>query len=272
MPEGRAKQYEDFLREYQIVRAQEGWGASHADYFRALPRVARDDPQRKTWRIRAKSFGALLDRAVAPREAQLGRPMRILDLGAGNCWLSHRLAQRGHQVAAVDISLSTTDGLGAHVWYQPHRFLPVQAEFDRLPFAAGQMDLVLFNASLHYSTDCAVTLTEARRVLRPDGRLVIMDSPVYEGAASGEQMVRERETAYQRTYGFRSNALGAENFLTTERLNELAVAVGIRWEVFAPFYGVDWLLRPWKAKLRGSREPAKLPLIVGSLPGSRRPV
>ena len=51
-------------------------------------------------------------------------------------------------------------------------------------------------------------------------------------------MVEERETAFMGRYGFRSNAIPAENFLTTGRLDELAVSVGIHWETFTPFYGV----------------------------------
>jgi hypothetical protein len=43
------------------------------------------------------------------------------------------------------------------------------------------------------------TLSEARRILRTDGELVIVDSPVYRDPASGNTMVREREIAFQRT-------------------------------------------------------------------------
>lgn len=269
LPDERAKQYTRFLREYQTVRADEGWGASDAGYYRALPWVARDDPQAGIWRIRAKSFRALIDRVVAPCEVRLGRPLKILDLGAGNCWLSNRLAERGHFVAAVDLSTDTRDGLGASEWYDPaSTFLPLQAEFDFLPFTNDQVDLVVFNASLHYSTDCALTLTEAERVLHPDGCLVVMDSPVYQDGSSGAQMVQEREATFLGRYGFRSNSLPAENFLTTSRLNELGADVGIQWEIFAPFYGVSWLVRPWRARLRRRREPAMIPLITGTpMPG-----
>ena len=64
-------------------------------------------------------------------------------------------------------------------------FAAVVAEYDRLPVARGQMDLVVFNASLHYSTDYAVTLGETLRVLRQRGTLVILDSPTYTDPTSG---------------------------------------------------------------------------------------
>ena len=40
-------------------------------------------------------------------------PIRVLDVGAGNSWLSHRLASFGHQVVAVDRLDDELDGLGA---------------------------------------------------------------------------------------------------------------------------------------------------------------
>ncbi len=139
----------------------------------------------------------------------------------------------------------------------------MQAEFDRLPFTEHQADLIIFNASLHYSTHYEITLAEALRVLRPDGSLVILDSPVYRSAASGAQMVREREAAFTQAYGFPSNALPSENYLTLQRLNDLSAQLHLRWRIIRPFYGWRWLWRPIKARLLRRREPAHFAVIVG---------
>jgi hypothetical protein len=39
--------------------------------------------------------------------------------------------------------------------------------------------------------------------------------------------------------------------------------LALRWEIFEPWYGVRWWLKPWVARLRGLREPARLKLVVG---------
>ena len=52
LSEHRLRHYHQFLREYQTVRAAEGWGRGDAGYYQALPRVALDDPQRAIWRQR----------------------------------------------------------------------------------------------------------------------------------------------------------------------------------------------------------------------------
>jgi HemK-related putative methylase len=214
------------------------------------------------WKIRARSYETLIERIVEPMELRAGRSLAILDLGAGNGWLANRLAEREHRVAAVDLRVDPFDGLGAYIHYQ-NGFVPVQAEYDRLPFAGAQFDLVIFNASLHYSADYQITLQEALRVLGSDGHLVIIDSPVYRDPESGRAMVREREASFLERFGFPSNQLPAENFLTHARLRELAGALGLQWRLHEPFYGFAWALRPWRAKLRRRREPARFYVIDG---------
>jgi SAM-dependent methyltransferase len=239
------------------VRHAEGWGSSEASYYRALPYVSSSDPFASVWRIRAASFHALL------RELPRGKRLRVLDLGAGNCWLANQLALRGHDVAAVDLQVDALDGLGAARHYGV-AFTLVQAEFDRLPLASSQADLVVFNGSLHYSTDLHRTLQEVLRVLAPGGTIAILDSPMYPTAASGKQMVAERASRFQRQYGFTSDALASEHFLTPARLAELGASLGIRWRTIRPWHGWRRALLPYWARLRGARQPAQFPLLLGS--------
>ncbi|HSD83686.1 MAG TPA: class I SAM-dependent methyltransferase [Anaerolineae bacterium] len=258
----RQAYFDRFMHEYQMVRQAEQRGSRDAAYYRALPFVDLSGRFTSDWRIRARSFNTLQRKVLQPLEQAAKRPLRAIDLGAGNGWLSYRLAQRGHKVAAIDLLTNSLDGLGAYVHYDA-AFTPVQAEFDRLPFSENQIDLIIFNASLHYSTHYETTLCEALRVLHPQGQLIILDSPVYRSADSGLQMVREREAAFTRAYGFPSNALASENYLTDQRLHDLAETLHLHWKFVRPFYGWRWLWRPLTARLRRRREPARFAVIVG---------
>ena len=254
---------EDFLQRYQTVRTAEGWGTDDASYYRALPEAPVGDPHRAVWRERARAFRTFRDRVLARSESELGRPLQILDLGAGNGWLARRLAARGHSVAAVDLSDHPTDGLGAWHYYGESRFTPVQASFDCLPFADGQADLVVFNASLHYSVDLSQSLGEALRVLRAGGRVVILDTPFYTAAPHGERMLRQRDGQFARDYGFRDPNRRAAGFLTPDRLANLAALWSIRWR---PIWPTPWWRRAWRrqvGRLRLGREPAAFPIVVG---------
>ena len=60
----------------------------------------------------------------------------MLDVGAGNGWLSSRLSELGHDAVAVDLDDDSGDGLGAGAGRKP--FPLVQADFDAMPFAPGR--------------------------------------------------------------------------------------------------------------------------------------
>ncbi|MEO7118621.1 MAG: class I SAM-dependent methyltransferase, partial [Candidatus Limnocylindrales bacterium] len=243
------------------IRAAEGRGSGDAAWFGSLPLVPADDAYAAEWAIRATTHRTFIDKALTPIESRTGRALNILDLGAGVGWLSNRLAERGHAVAGVDLSDDARDGLGAWRHYAT-RWSPVQAEFDALPFRDATCDLVVFNASLHYSTDIAATLHEALRVTKTSGQVVIIDTPVYRDRSSGTQMLAERAEGFEQRFGRRSDALPVEGFLTEDRLAALAASLHLRWTRHDPSLGLGWKLRPLRARLRGHREPARFPVLV----------
>lgn len=258
--------YARFVREYDVVRTAEAWGSDRGAYYRALPYRDLSGRHPYIWRIRATSYRALLKHAVHPLAAQRARSLRVVDAGAGNCWMSYRLAEEGHRVLATDLRLSESDGLGAHAWYgESAPFTPAQAAFESIPMVDALVDLVIFAGSIHYATDYERVLREALRVLRPDGRIVVMESPVYRKAGSGEQMARELHARLRREHGIGADALQHENYLTLDRLHRLGAQLNVQWRIIKPFYGWRWALTPWLARLRGRREPARFYLFVGKL-------
>lgn len=265
LPPQRAAALAQFRQEYETVRRQEGRGSDDPAFYRALPFVA--DP---AWAGRAYSYAVLLEQVIRPFAQKAQRPLRILDVGAGNGWLSHRLAAEGHLLAAVDLGVTVRDGLGAHVHY-PTKFTCLQAEFDQLPLEDGWADLVIFNASFHYSVSYETTVQEALRVLRADGQVVVVDTAVYQQPSSGQQMVAEREAAFVRQVGFASNALPSENFLTPQRLDEIAQTCQLRWQRVEIVPAWQRWVRRAKVAWRGQREPAQFPLILFSRPPGSEP-
>lgn len=268
LPPDRMAHFEQFMQEYETIREAEGRGSSDADYYLALPYRDLSGDNQAQWAIRAQSY-RFLEHIILPK-IESGRPksLAVLDLGAGNCWMSYRLALRGYRPAAVDLLTSQKDGLGAAVHYRrqvPLPFPRFQAELDRLPFVSGQFDVAIFNASFHYSENYHHTLGEAVRCLRPGGAVVIADTAWYSRHESGEQMVAERREQFTKRYGFPSDAIASLEYLTSQRLQDLERQLGIRWRVYTPFYGVQWAMRPVLAKLKGKREPSRFRIYVAEV-------
>ena len=261
LPTERMDYYKAFITQYRRVRVDEGWGNASEAYYQLLPWVAPTDPQQIVWSLRAQHYHTFIERILIPLEKTHAEPLRILDLGAGNGWLANRLSQRGHWVAAVDISLDPLDGLAARAFYESD-FLAIQAEFDHLPLAPGQVDLVIYNGSFHYSSDYQSSLQAAFRAMKPDGQLVIMDSPLYDDHASGEAMVTNRRSRFKSRYGFTSDALASEDFLTWQQLEEMGQSVSCSWRTTWPIGAWKRAWRKLKTRLTMQREPAQFPIIA----------
>lgn len=260
LPPQRLQQLQPFLRDYTEIRRREGRGSDSSSYYLALPYADLTGRNSWQWAIRARTFDYFMRRLLPRIERRVGQPLRILDLGAGNGWLSYRLALRGHRCAAVDLLDDPFDGLGSAHHYLDQLaepFLRVQAEMDALPFAGGQFDAVIYNAAFHYSEDYKRTLQEAFRCLVAGGQLLILDTAFYRRDESGRAMVREREAEFRRRYGFASNQRSSREYLTSEILAELAHEFGLTWSVGRPWYGWRWAMRPWIARLRRRREPSR---------------
>lgn len=257
LPAVREQVLAQFMAEYETVRSAEKRGSLTPAYYAALPYRDLTGQFSADWQIRARSFDCLLQK-VLPNTVE---GLKIVDLGAGNGWLAGRLAAMGANVIAVDLMLNQHDGLGAYRHYQAP-FIPIQAEFLGLPFAKSSADFIIFNASLHYVADFAHLFTDLLPILRPNGSIVIVDTPFYQLQISGEQMVAEREAAFRQEFGFASNAQQSENFLTWDRLKQLSQQHRFTYKTLWPKHPLHLRLRPLKAKLRGRREPARFPLIV----------
>jgi SAM-dependent methyltransferase len=241
-----------FLRQYRDVRARDGHGRQAPEYYRALPVVRRDDPCAAEWRIRRESYELFQEHALP---AIWEGPIRIVDLGAGSGWLSHRLASFGHQVVAVDF-LDDEDGGLAACRHYPVPLVAVQADMDALPFAAGQFDLAVCNASLHYSSDPVRTLAEAKRLLTAAGTLVVMDSPMFSSEAAGQAMLDAQRTSWSTSHGAVPVIQPGVGFLTFALLDTAAQTLGMRGR-FVPSRGpMSWRVRREIGRARLQRQPA----------------
>jgi SAM-dependent methyltransferase len=130
------------------------------------------------WQVRRESYGVLdnLVSEVGPR----ARAGVAVDLGAGNGWLSYRLAERGYRVIAMDVNVEAPFGLAGATPYleADYTILPVQGDLERPPLQAGRTSLLLFNASLHYCDNLGDTLRRGAEALRPGGTMIIVDTPI----------------------------------------------------------------------------------------------
>lgn len=257
-----------FLLDYARHRAAEGRGYRGAS-LRALPYLD-SGPFAAQWSVRACSYEAFIRHVVWPLASIKRRKLDIIDLGAGNGWLCHRLARMGHQAVALDVRGDDVDGLGAAAEFladDPELFKCVLSSFDDLPFDAASFDIAIFNASLHYAHDLNAVLEEAVRVVRQLGVIVILDSPFYTRAEDGAAMVAEKREQAGAQFGARADVLMGQDFieyLTRARLG--AAHTGLCWSRRRVWYPLWYEMRPLQAALKARRPPSRFDLWLAIVP------
>jgi SAM-dependent methyltransferase len=101
-----------------------------------------------------------------------GRP-RVLDLGCGNGALLQRLAPRISGALGVDASAAMVERARRRCAGLPHVRIE-RVEGPELPAEDGSIDVAISMLSFRY-LDWDPLLVELRRVLRPSGRLIVID-------------------------------------------------------------------------------------------------
>jgi demethylmenaquinone methyltransferase/2-methoxy-6-polyprenyl-1,4-benzoquinol methylase len=111
--------------------------------------------------------------AVDPRPGE-----RILDVATGTGMVAFGLAERGAEVVGVDQSEEMLAGAFAKLAARPDlagRMQFVLGQAERLPFADGEFDGLTFTYLLRYVDDVGATLAELARVVRPGGRIGMVE-------------------------------------------------------------------------------------------------
>ena len=127
-------------------------------------RLGKDYVPGKSWKSYAEAFLRLLP------------PMAVADLGAGDGSFALMLAQQAEKVIAVDasekmIEVAREQALRAAIKNVDFR----PGDMEELPIDSASVDLAFFSQSLHHAAHPERALAESARILKPNGRVVVLD-------------------------------------------------------------------------------------------------
>lgn len=110
--------------------------------------------------------------------ARVGPGMRVLDIGCGRGEILRHCAERGAEAYGIDYSPVAVH-IASELARDDGRAAVAMADAKVLPFADASFDRVLmFDLVEHlHSWELQQALAEARRVLQPQGRLIVHTAP-----------------------------------------------------------------------------------------------
>ena len=191
---------QDDVRLQEVLRVRKENFETHGDLRQLVPG--------RSWAAWARALGHLLP------------PLDVADIGCGDGYLTVEMARWARTVFGIDRSdevLERARALAAR-----RRVGNVQwkkGDLARLPLHDASVDVALLSQALHHAVDPEEALAEAVRVLRPGGRLLVLDLRSHD-----QRWVRTRFG--DRWLGFADEQL--ETFLTGAGLRDARVQVGAR--------------------------------------------
>ena len=131
------------------------------------------------------AWDRILDLVLAGRGV-----LDALDAGCGTGFLTFELAARGHHVTGIDFAPAMLTQARRKATERGVSIRLEEADAEQLPFARGSFDLVISRHLLWTLPHPEAALDEWVRVLRPGGRLVVVDGQFDSGSAGSPESAR----------------------------------------------------------------------------------
>lgn len=183
-----------FEGKYIALRSKENWLCTDEE-LKALPLVSRTHPHYKEWKIRQRSMQQLVQYLQ-----KKNKPLRILETGCGNGWLSNQLARiQGTTVTGTDINATELEQAKRVFGHQPNLVF-TEGDIRQGLLKKARYDIIIFAASIQYFPWLSEIIHSAFELTAPGGEIHIIDSPFYTAAA--RKKAAERSAGYFQQMGF----------------------------------------------------------------------
>lgn len=195
----------------------------------------------------AEELLALLESAPPGTQLADRGCIRVLDVGTGKALIPIEICARRRDIRfmVVDRASRALQTARRNVEQAGHAgaIRVVKAQANSLPFANASFDAVISSSLLHHVSNSLGALSEMRRVLRPDGLLVVRDT--LEGSDTGQNariLSGNNRNSHQAQRAFQSTF---HALLNIDEARDLARAAGFPATSVRQAGPRHWVLAYW---------------------------
>jgi ubiquinone/menaquinone biosynthesis C-methylase UbiE len=144
----------------EVVRRH--WSGRAETFDEGITHAPHSPEQLAAWQARLRSWAG-------------EQPIDVLDVGCGTGFLALQLAELGHRSRGVDFSEDMIERARAKSTERALEVMFDLADAENLPYDDASFDLVIERHVVWTLPDPTGALIEWRRVLRPGGRLILIE-------------------------------------------------------------------------------------------------
>jgi len=182
-----------FEKDYLKVREKENRLYTD-DEVKSLPFTTENITHKDEWKLREKSFLRFKEYLTSKKEN-----LNILDLGCGNGWFCGQLSKHfNNSFYCADVNMNELKQ-AARV-FNTDNIKYVYADIFNTEIRQENIDLIIINAAIQYFPDFKRLINKLLTLIRENGEIHIMDSPLYSN--DEVENAKERTRVYFSSIGF----------------------------------------------------------------------
>jgi ubiquinone/menaquinone biosynthesis C-methylase UbiE len=162
----------DFEKAYLQIRNEENRIYSD-EIVKKLPQLPKNHPQFKEWKSRQRISQQLLQ-YLAQNKGEY-----YLDLGCGNGWFTHQI-QKNTKGKVVGLDINALELKQAHRLFANDSCFFAYGDIFKSPLPKQYFNSIILNSCIQYFPDLQLLIKRLLELLKKDGCIHILDSPLYQ--------------------------------------------------------------------------------------------
>lgn len=166
------------------------------------------------WRLRQLDWEILLP-LLKDRQGQ-----KALEIGPYNGWLTHRMAELGMEITAIDYFMDDLDGLTTKKYYGED-WKSIQMDIRNVSIIDERFDIIIVNRCLQFFEDPAEYFGSLKEKVTRNGIIILSGLQFFKNPRQKQQQLEAAKSDFRRKHNFDFMLVPFKGYLDFEDMQKL---------------------------------------------------